>query len=251
MHAGPGAGRRARDLRRRRLDARLDPPRLHGPGDGGRQGGRRDRPPERHVRRRHRPGHRERHRRPRPRPRHRRPQGVGVPARHGGRRVRPARRDHRQAGRRRAHRRLRAGRAGDVGQGARAPGRRRRPVPRDCTLELLLDYQGKKVADYFTTNPLGTEPWADRVTENRLGGTPIKVPVLQYHSDADEIVAFNQADTLHRQYCAAGVPLTWKVWNGLSHITLVYRGNADAMAFIADRLAGKPAASNCATTPSS
>lgn len=121
----------------------------------------------------------------------------------------------------------------------------------DCTLELLLDYPGKKVSDYFTTNPLGTKPWADRVTENRLGGTPIKVPVLQYHSDADEIVAFNQASALHQQYCTEGVPLTWKVWNGLSHITLVYRGNADAMAFIADRLAGKPAASNCPTTPSS
>ena len=121
----------------------------------------------------------------------------------------------------------------------------------DCTLELLLNYQGKKVGDYFTRNPLGTAPWAARVTENRLGGMPIKVPVLQYHSDADEIVAFGQAKTLRGQYCAQGVPLTWKVWNGLSHITVVYRGNAEAMAFIADRLAGRPATPNCATTPSS
>lgn len=110
----------------------------------------------------------------------------------------------------------------------------------DCTL----------VGDYFTRNPLGTAPWAARVTENRLGGAPIKVPVLQYHSDADEIVAFGQAKTLRGQYCAQGVPLTWKVWNGLSHITLVYRGDAEAMAFIADRLAGRPATPNCAPTPS-
>jgi len=95
----------------------------------------------------------------------------------------------------------------------------------DCTLELLLNYQGKKVGDYFTRNPLGTAPWAARVTENRLGGAPIKVPVLQYHSDADEIVAFGQANTLRGQYCAQGVPLTWTVWNGLGHITLVYRAH--------------------------
>ncbi|MES9603187.1 lipase family protein [Actinomadura sp. NPDC000929] len=114
-----------------------------------------------------------------------------------------------------------------------------------CTLELLLDYKGKTIPDYFTTSPFATEAWLDRVAENQLGGEPVKVPVFQYHSVSDEIVAYGQAKQLRDDYCKLGVPVTWKTWDGVSHITLVYRGNDDAMAFLADRFAGKPAASNC------
>ncbi|TDD67925.1 lipase [Actinomadura darangshiensis] len=114
-----------------------------------------------------------------------------------------------------------------------------------CTLELLLDYRGKTIPDYFTASPFATEAWLDRVAQNQLGLEPVKVPVFQYHSTADEIVAFGQAKELRDNYCKLGVPVTWRTWDGISHITLVYRGDKDAMAFLADRFAGKPATSNC------
>ncbi|WP_254715977.1 lipase family protein [Actinomadura sp. WMMB 499] len=115
-----------------------------------------------------------------------------------------------------------------------------------CTLELLLDHQGKTVPDYFATSPYASEPWLERVAQNTLGAGAPGAPVFQYHSRADEIVAFGQAERLHRDYCALGAPVTWKEWDGVGHITLVYRGNEDAMAFLADRFAGEPATSNCA-----
>ncbi|GGT71915.1 lipase family protein [Actinomadura citrea] len=114
-----------------------------------------------------------------------------------------------------------------------------------CTLELLLDYKGRTIPDYFTTSPFATEAWLNRVAENQLGAEPVKVPVFQYHSVSDEIVAYGQARQLRDDYCKLGVPVTWKTWDGVGHITLVYRGNEDAMAFLADRFAGKPATSNC------
>jgi pimeloyl-ACP methyl ester carboxylesterase len=114
-----------------------------------------------------------------------------------------------------------------------------------CTLELLLDYKGKTIPDYFTSSPFATEAWLNRVAENQLGLEPVKAPVLQYHSTADEIVAFGQAKELRDNYCKLGVPVTWKTWDDLGHITLVYRGDEDAMSFLADRFAGKPATSNC------
>lgn len=114
-----------------------------------------------------------------------------------------------------------------------------------CTLELLLDYAGKTVPDYMSSSPYATDPWLARVAENTLGGDPIKAPVLQYHSTADEIVAFGQHRELRDAYCRLGVQVTWKAWDGLGHITLVNRGNADAMAFLADRFAGKPATTDC------
>lgn len=114
----------------------------------------------------------------------------------------------------------------------------------DCTLELLVQYQGKHLTDYTTTSPVLDPAWVARYADNKLGGNPIKVPVFQYHATNDNLVDFSQAQTLKTTYCQAGVQLTWKTYP-TDHITLIYTGNADALAFVQDRIAGKPATSNC------
>jgi pimeloyl-ACP methyl ester carboxylesterase len=113
-----------------------------------------------------------------------------------------------------------------------------------CTFELLTTYANQKIADYTTSPGYIQPPWVARLNENKLGGTPIKVPVFQYHATADQLVQFAQADTLHKAYCAAGVQETWKTYD-TDHITLIYTGNADVLSFINDRIAGKPATTNC------
>lgn len=113
-----------------------------------------------------------------------------------------------------------------------------------CTFELLTTYANQKIADY-TTGPGYIKPaWVARLNENKLGGSPPRVPVFQYHATGDQLVQFAQADSLHKAYCAAGVQETWKTYD-TDHITLVYTGNADVLAFVKDRIAGKPATSNC------
>jgi hypothetical protein len=113
-----------------------------------------------------------------------------------------------------------------------------------CTLELLTDYAGDSLSEYTTSSPVLTPPWLARVGENKLGGSPVEVPVLQYHASEDELVALGQAETLRDDYCALGMSLTWKTY-ATDHITLVHTGSADALAFLADRFAGKPATSTC------
>ncbi|MEV6444099.1 lipase family protein [Amycolatopsis sp. NPDC051716] len=113
-----------------------------------------------------------------------------------------------------------------------------------CTFELLTTYANQKIADY-TTGPGYIKPaWVARLTENKLGGTPPRVPVFLYHATGDQLVQFAQADSLHKTYCAAGVQETWKTYD-TDHITLVYTGNADVLAFVKDRIAGKPATASC------
>ncbi|WIX84995.1 lipase family protein [Amycolatopsis sp. DG1A-15b] len=113
-----------------------------------------------------------------------------------------------------------------------------------CTFELLTTYANQKIADY-TTGPGYIKPaWVARLTENKLGGTPPRVPVFLYHATGDQLVQFAQADSLHKAYCAAGVQETWKTYD-TDHITLVYTGNADVLAFVKDRIAGKPATASC------
>ncbi|MFB9503016.1 lipase family protein [Saccharothrix mutabilis subsp. capreolus] len=113
-----------------------------------------------------------------------------------------------------------------------------------CTLELLLDYRGKRLSEYTTSSPVLTPPWLARVQENKLGGTAVRVPVHQYHGTRDDVVDFAQHKALRDTYCKAGVAVDWKTYD-TDHITGVYLGNAGAAAFIADRFAGRPATSNC------
>jgi len=104
----------------------------------------------------------------------------------------------------------------------------------------------KKISDYTTSNPLDTPEWQQRLAANRLGGTAPAVPVLQTHAVYDEMVQFAQADTLHKAWCAKGANLTWKTYTFAEHATGMLWSEPDAMAFLADRFAGKPVTGNCA-----
>lgn len=119
-----------------------------------------------------------------------------------------------------------------------------------CILELLLDYQGKRVGDYTSSSPVLQPAWTNRYAENTLGGQPINAPVYQYQVANDELVAPAQASALRTKYCNLGMAVTWTSINtgvtGMaSHIHGVYWGNQDVRTFIADRVGGKPATTNC------
>lgn len=114
----------------------------------------------------------------------------------------------------------------------------------DCTVELLLDYDGRTAEDYTTTPPFGTMAWLARVNDNFLGQSSIDAPVYQYHAPNDEIVPFGQGKQLRDAYCARGMTVLWKEFT-TGHVTTVGRGNTDALAFISDRFTGKAPLSNC------
>ncbi len=114
----------------------------------------------------------------------------------------------------------------------------------DCTAELLVNYANRKNTEYLARTPYVTPPWVARLGQNKLGATPIKVPVYQYHASNDVIVRYAQATKLRDTYCSLGVQLTFKTFD-TGHVTTVARGNPDALAFLADRFAGKPATSTC------
>lgn len=119
----------------------------------------------------------------------------------------------------------------------------------DCTIELVLDYKGKWTDDYMTKSPFALTAWTGKAKENILGKTAIPSPVYQYHASNDPIVPFAQDETVRNAYCALGMKVEWKVLD-TGHITTVSRGNPGALAFLADRFAGKPATSNCPTPAS-
>jgi hypothetical protein len=113
-----------------------------------------------------------------------------------------------------------------------------------CVLDILPKYLNHKISEYTTSNPIDQPDWQARINEQKLGLHPPKVPMYQWHSTDDEMVAFPQADQLHKTYCAAGVNLQWAPIGG-EHITGFPLGTPSAEQWVADRFAGKPTAKNC------
>ncbi|MDQ1294487.1 MAG: hypothetical protein QG608_2370 [Actinomycetota bacterium] len=113
-----------------------------------------------------------------------------------------------------------------------------------CAPELLLKEAFAEVGDFTTSNPLSTSQWKARIAQNRLGASPPKVPVLQYHAKQDEIVKLPQADALHKVYCAKGVRLQFNTILS-DHLTGIMTGNKAAHQWIVKRFHDDPAPSNC------
>lgn len=84
---------------------------------------------------------------------------------------------------------------------------------------------------------------------NEPGTLDIKVPTLILQGTGDQTVRPPDTDMLARELCAKGNVLTYKVFPGESHDGVMAAGAADALAFLADRFAGKPAAGNCGDLP--
>jgi hypothetical protein len=113
-----------------------------------------------------------------------------------------------------------------------------------CTFDLFLAFPFKRITDYTTSDPTLTPAWQARLRENSLGGSPPRVPVFMYHAIFDEILPFAQAEALRNRYCAAGVKVTWSPQLG-EHLTAQFTGMAPGVAYMTDRLRGKPAGSTC------
>jgi hypothetical protein len=111
-------------------------------------------------------------------------------------------------------------------------------------VDAVLGYAFGHIADYTTVNPLADPRWQARLAENKLGATPPRAPIYLFHGVVDEIIPLSQAETLRRQYCAAGVQVTWATFIG-EHVTTLVFSAGDVVNYLADRFAGKPARSNC------
>lgn len=113
-----------------------------------------------------------------------------------------------------------------------------------CLKAELLAYAGKHAKDVFTVDLPNLGSWKKRLAENSLGAAPPKVPVFLYHGDKDSVVAFGQAESLMRTYCAKGVNVTWLPIKGADHSAASYE-ETRTVAFLTDRFAGKAASSTC------
>ncbi|WP_424187292.1 lipase family protein [Actinokineospora sp. G85] len=111
-------------------------------------------------------------------------------------------------------------------------------------VDAVFGYAFQKIADYTTTNPLNTPQWQAKLAENKLGQAKPSAPVFLYHGLVDEIIPLKQAETLRKDYCAAGVKVQWGPFLG-EHVTTMAFASNDVTTFLNDRFAGKAPKNNC------
>lgn len=123
-------------------------------------------------------------------------------------------------------------------------------IKTQCVSQSLAPFAFHSISEYTkggkTLRQLEAMPGTARtLAENNLTAQPApRIPVLQYHGLADEIVPLPQALTLHRSWCARGVRTSFVPYGG-EHISSSFEGAPLAVQFLADRFAGKPFTGTC------
>jgi hypothetical protein len=79
-------------------------------------------------------------------------------------------------------------------------------------------------------------------------GVPV-APVYEYHTLLDELAPIGSARAVLRNYCAAGVAVEHRTKLVGEHNTEIGAGAPQAMAFLANRFAGRPPINTCGSIP--
>lgn len=115
-----------------------------------------------------------------------------------------------------------------------------------CIINFALSYPFQRLRSITVSRDFLATPTVQRILRhNTLGDAPPATPTFMYHAVDDHLLAVEGTRALARAYCKAGVPLLWKTGIG-DHIGLPMLAGSQPLDYIADRLAGKPAPTNCA-----
>ncbi|MFE3257937.1 lipase family protein [Nocardia sp. NPDC059229] len=108
-----------------------------------------------------------------------------------------------------------------------------------CVVDLLIRYPFRRLSESTAIDPYRADsPLMAALQRNSLGATAPRMPIYDYHSDADDVVPVGQADDLVSAWRRGGATVvTSRVPTG-SHVQEAGRGQAPAQQFLAERFAG-------------
>ncbi|WP_435590245.1 lipase family protein [Nocardia sp. bgisy118] len=114
-----------------------------------------------------------------------------------------------------------------------------------CVLENVVASRGRTLEDLLARNPIDSPEWQRRLGEDRLGTRSPAAPVYLYHGTTDEVVPYGLGEQLRSDWCALGASVEWHTYPLAGHGPAAVTGGGPAMDWLADRLEGRSAQSNC------
>jgi hypothetical protein len=118
-----------------------------------------------------------------------------------------------------------------------------------CNSQIVNTFAFKDVTKYTNAPDPLSLPVARQVTAaDSLSKHRPRAPLYIYHAVSDELLPSSDVDRVVAQYCREGVNVTYTRDLASEHIVLAVTGGTGALAWLGDRLAGKPAQRGCTTT---
>jgi len=125
-------------------------------------------------------------------------------------------------------------------------GRRLLPQVYDqCVLGVVEAYGAISARQAFKTDPSEAPAWSEALRLNTPPAAALEMPLLVAQGDADTIIPLDTTRAYVSRLCEAGSTIQFNVYAGADHLSVASASRPDVAAWFADRLAGKPALSNC------
>ena len=119
-------------------------------------------------------------------------------------------------------------------------------VGKQCISQFSVTQAFHRMSDYTTVPQLLDVPSVRKViAENVMGTRKPGSPTYFYQGIFDELALTPPVDALVWKYCAEGVTIQYHRIPIGDHVTVAVQGAPGALAYVHDRLAGKPAPSSC------
>jgi dienelactone hydrolase len=123
-------------------------------------------------------------------------------------------------------------------------------VKTECTPQAILAHAFTQTKDLTVDGrPLSAyldeEPYKSRIEEQRIGVRRPAVPMLVAHSALDDIVPYEQDRTMAHAWCGKGATVQFSTLAVPTHAAAMVEAYPQAVAWLGDRFAGKPAPDNC------
>jgi alpha-beta hydrolase superfamily lysophospholipase len=125
-----------------------------------------------------------------------------------------------------------------------------REVGRSCVDDLgsqldALAAQKQLTKDFLKADPVKTRPWSDLMVQNSLFSMRARYPALIIQGAADDLVRPEVTTQFVRTSCRAGATIEYVTLKGKGHGGAIDAGSKQAVNWLAARLRGVPAKSNC------
>lgn len=118
-------------------------------------------------------------------------------------------------------------------------------IKNTCVLEYIGAYGNTTVADVTDPDVLLDADWQKAYAESRLGLKKPGAPAYVYHGQADTIVPYEQGARLYREWCDLGADVQFEGIPGVEHLSGIFVGPPNGVAWLVDRLQGVEAPDGC------
>jgi alpha-beta hydrolase superfamily lysophospholipase len=118
-------------------------------------------------------------------------------------------------------------------------------VGEQCVVNVLLAFGFRPATQFIRGSGIRSAPWQAQIETNTAGNAGIPVPIRLYQGASDQVIHPEWSEAYRQRLCAIGDTVAYQEYPGLGHLDVIGPSMPDTLAWMADRLSGRPAPRTC------